>query len=85
MTDHVPTRPDSQQAPPSGSPLQRIPLTLRMLFYGVFFLGAVLVGLPWAFYQIDVYFPAVHVEIGSFRIVGVILTVICFSLCLKPL
>jgi len=54
--------------------LQRIPLPVRMLFYGVGFLGVVLVALPWACYRIDVYLPSVHVEIGRpARIAGFVL------------
>lgn len=52
--------------------LNRIPLRLRMLFYGAFFLGLVLVGLPWLAYRVDVLLPAWHVEIGWLRIVGVV-------------
>lgn len=64
------------------SPLERIPLPLRMLVYGVAFLGAVLVLLPWIFHQIDVRLPAVHVEIGWFRLAGVALFVISLALYL---
>jgi len=42
-----------------------------MAAYGILFLGTVLALLPWVFYQIDVFIPAVHMEIGSFyRILG---------------
>jgi len=71
--------PDSRPAALGVSPLRRIPLALRMLFYGVVFLAAVLVGLPWAFYQIDVYFPAVHVEFGWIRIAGLVLFAVCLA------
>lgn len=77
MTDHVPAGPNSERTRPADSPLQRIPLALRMLFYGVFFLLVMLVGLPWAFYRVDMYFPAVHVEIGWFRIAGIVLFAAC--------
>jgi protein-S-isoprenylcysteine O-methyltransferase Ste14 len=53
-----------------------------MFLYGVGFLLAVLVGLPSAFYQIDVRFPAVHVESGWFRLVGVVLFAVCFAVYL---
>jgi len=53
--------------------LERIPLSIRMLFYGVSFLAVVLVGLPWLAYRIDVYLPRWHIEIGVLRIVGVVL------------
>ena len=65
-----------------GSPLERIPLLLRMLVYGVAFLGVVLVALPWAFHRIDVYLPAVHVEIGGFRLVGAVLFAVSLALYL---
>jgi protein-S-isoprenylcysteine O-methyltransferase Ste14 len=55
----------------ADSPLDRIPLKLRMVFYGVFFLALVLVGLPWLVHRLDVYVPAWHVEIGlPLRVVG---------------
>lgn len=53
--------------------LERIPIHTRMLFYGVPFLAAVLIGLPWLAYRVDVYAPRWHVEIGWLRIVGVVL------------
>ena len=63
--------------------LRRIPLPIRMFFYGVGFLGVVLVGIPWAFYQIDVYFPRVHVEIGwPARAAGAALAILAFVLYL---
>jgi protein-S-isoprenylcysteine O-methyltransferase Ste14 len=62
------------------SPFGWIPLPVRMLFYAVGFLGLVLVALPWLFHQLDVWVPAVHVEMGWFRIVGVVLFVVSFSL-----
>lgn len=62
--------------------LRWIPLPVRMFVYGVGFLGLVLGALPWAFHQIDVRFPVVHVEIGWFRLVGIGLFVVSFSLYL---
>jgi protein-S-isoprenylcysteine O-methyltransferase Ste14 len=63
--------------------LQRVPLPVRMLVYGVGFLGFVLVALPWAFYQLDVYFPRVHVDIGrAARIAGAVLAFVCLVLYL---
>ena len=56
-----------------SSVLERIPLGIRMFFYGMFFLAFVLVGLPWLAYRIDVYVPRWHTEIGGLRIVGVAL------------
>ena len=41
-----------------------------MIGYGAVFLSAVLIGLAWLHYRIDVYWPATHVEIGWFRVVG---------------
>ena len=78
----MPVNPDSQQTAPADSPLRRIPLALRMFFYGIVFLPVVLVGLPWAFYQIDVYVPVVHVEIRWLRLAGVVLFVVCFAVYL---
>lgn len=64
----------AQQDPAPGgfrSILDRIPLPIRMAFYGVFFLAFILVGVPWLCYRIDVHFPAWHVEIGLvLRVVG---------------
>jgi len=55
----------------SASLFQRIPLILRMIVYAVLFLGTVLAVIPWIFYRIDVYFPAVHLEVGTFiRVLG---------------
>ena len=70
-----------RSAPP-GSVLASIPLPVRMLVYGVGFLGLVLVALPWVSYQIDRHVPAVHVEIGPFRVVGVVLFAVSFVLYL---
>lgn len=67
-------------APTNGSPkqagsavrrLRRIPLGLRMGLYGAAFLAGVLGGLGSLAYQVDVYLPAWHVEIGWWRLVGV--------------
>lgn len=66
----------------SPSLLTRIPLPVRMVAYAVGFLGLVLGAVPWAFHQIDVRYPAVHVEIGRLRVVGVVLFVVCFTLYL---
>ncbi len=82
MSQRVQAEPDSPQTAP-GRPLpQRIPLALRMFFYGTVFLAAVLVGLPWVFYRIDVHLPAVHVEIGWLRVVGGVLFVVFLALYL---
>lgn len=51
-----------------------------MLFYSVLFLSAVLVGLPSLVWQLDVRVQAVHVEIGWFRIAGVVLFVACLAI-----
>ena len=53
--------------------LARIPLTLRMLVYGVAFLSVLLIGLPWLAYRVDILVPAWHIEIGWFRVAGVVL------------
>lgn len=51
--------------------LERIPLAIRMGFYSFFFLGLVLVALPWLCYRLDVALPAWHMEIGWWRLAGV--------------
>jgi len=48
----------------------RVPLPARMLVYGTSFLAAVVVGLPWLAYRVDVSYLQLHVEIGPLRIVG---------------
>jgi protein-S-isoprenylcysteine O-methyltransferase Ste14 len=53
--------------------LRPIPLPVRMLFYGLFFLSVTLIGLPWLAYRLDLGLPAWHVEIGWFRLLGVAL------------
>jgi protein-S-isoprenylcysteine O-methyltransferase Ste14 len=62
---------------PAANPLQglldRIPLVVRMFTYGVSFLCAVLVGLPWLAYHVDVHLPAWHVELGWWRVSGIVL------------
>jgi len=50
--------------------LERIPLQVRMLLYGISFLAFILTGLPWLAYRLDVYAPRWHIEIGWLRIVG---------------
>lgn len=74
----------SEPTPPrrAGPPgmVRRIPLSVRMLFYGAFFLSIVLVGLPWLAYRLDVYVPALHVELGGFRYVGAAFAAVCLAL-----
>jgi len=55
--------------------LDRIPLRVRMLVYGVSFLAFVLIGLPWLAYRVDLYLPRWHLEIGRLRLVGGVLFV----------
>jgi protein-S-isoprenylcysteine O-methyltransferase Ste14 len=50
--------------------LARIPLVVRMLFYGMFFLAVVLLGIAGLNYQIDRIWPACHIEVGAWRWVG---------------
>lgn len=57
--------------------LRCVPLAVRMAVYGVVFLSAVLVVLPWAAYRLDVYAPSCHVEIGWPRILGWVLFAAC--------
>lgn len=49
-----------------------------MAVYSVAFLAAVLVGLPWLAYRIDIYRPAWRVELGWGRLFGVALFVLFF-------
>jgi protein-S-isoprenylcysteine O-methyltransferase Ste14 len=60
--------------------LRRVPLPIRMLIYGTFFLAAVLVGLPWLAARLDVLVPALHVEIGPLRWIGVVAAAAFFAL-----
>jgi protein-S-isoprenylcysteine O-methyltransferase Ste14 len=73
---------ESSPSLPDGSLrawLRPIPLSARMFFYGVFFLSAVLIGLPWLAYRIDVHLPACHWEIGWLRLIGAALFVVGLS------
>jgi protein-S-isoprenylcysteine O-methyltransferase Ste14 len=54
-----------------------------MIVYGVFFLAAVLVGLPYLAYQIDLRIPALHVEIGAARWVGAAFAAACLLIYLR--
>jgi len=63
--------------------LRRVPLAVRMVVYGVGFLSAVLVALPWAAYRLDVYAPSCHVEIGWPRILGWVVFVACLVTYLR--
>ncbi len=62
---------------------RRIPLAVRILVYGAFFLTGVLVGLAWLAYRIDVPVPVCHVEMGWFRTVGAALFVACLSVYVR--
>src|SRR5579885_837287 len=48
---------------PIAPVLQRVPLSLRMTVYTLFFLTVVLVGLPAVFMQLDRFLPVLHVEL----------------------
>lgn len=50
--------------------LQFIPLPVRMVLYTLAFLSFILGLLPYLAYQLDVYVPRWHVEIGPLRFVG---------------
>ncbi len=54
----------------SGRWLQRVPLRLRVAFYAASFLAAVLIGLPYLAYRLDVLAPGWHVDIGWGRLAG---------------
>ncbi len=62
--------------------LGRIPLPVRMLVYGVFFLGVVLVVLPWLAYRVDVRWPNARVELGPLRAVGAVVFFACLAVYL---
>ncbi len=74
----------SEVAPAQGMAgrLQSIPLVLRMILYGVFFLLAVLAGLPYLAYQFDRFFPAWTIEIGVWRVVGGVFFTVVLALYL---
>jgi len=55
----------------SDGRFKRIPLALRAAVYGAGFLVLVLGGLPYLLHRLDVRFPAVHLDIGPMRIIGV--------------
>jgi len=81
---------DSDHAPPiptqTGGPLaflRRMPLAVRMLVYGTSFLAFILVLLPWLAYRLDVYVPAVHVELGWFRAVGAVFGCVCLVIYIR--
>jgi protein-S-isoprenylcysteine O-methyltransferase Ste14 len=67
----------------AGRGLRRVPLSVRMVFYGVFFLSTVLIALPWLASRIDVLAPAWQVEVGWFRLAGAVLFVVCFVIYVR--
>jgi protein-S-isoprenylcysteine O-methyltransferase Ste14 len=69
--------PSSNHATATPRWLNRVPLPVRMTVYGAAFLAAVLVGLPWLAYRVDVQWPAWRVELGPLRWVGVAFFVAC--------
>ncbi|MGQ9652069.1 MAG: methyltransferase family protein [Phycisphaerae bacterium] len=57
--------------------LDSVPVGVRYVFYTVFFLSFLLIALPWLAYQIDVYVPSLHVEIGRpGRMIGIVIFVV---------
>lgn len=46
------------------SPLEAIPLLIRIVFCLALFVGVILVGLPWLAYRFDVRFPQYSVDFG---------------------
>ncbi len=75
----MPSGPHDSDRPSDTPPamLDRVPLTIRMVFYGAFFLLVVLVALPWLAYRIDLVWPAWRIELGWFRLVGAAVFVGC--------
>ncbi len=64
---------------------ERYPLWLlgKMLIYGTGFLAFVLVLVPWLWHRLDVYVPAVHVDLDwRLRAVGGVIFVVCLGLYL---
>lgn len=59
--------------------LQKVPLSLRMTFYSIFFLGMVLGVIPFAFSQLDRVFPAIHRDMGP---IGQMIGAVWFGLSL---
>ena len=53
--------------------LASIPLTVRMIIYGIFFLGFTLGLLPYLASRIEYYWPVCRIEIGWFRLVGAVM------------
>ena len=53
------------------NPLEKIPLPVRTAFYGVFFLGIVLVAVPYELYWFFDSYLGLHYDVGWFRIAGV--------------
>ncbi|MBN1342392.1 MAG: isoprenylcysteine carboxylmethyltransferase family protein [Phycisphaerae bacterium] len=62
--------------------LRRIPLSVRMFVYGTSFLALVLAGLPWLWSKLDDSIPSIHVELGWFRLIGVVAFCACLSVYL---
>ncbi len=56
--------------------LDRVPLTVRVVFYGLFFLAVFVGFLPWLAHRIDVWRPQWHVEIGLARWLGWVIAVV---------
>lgn len=71
-------RPGAERTPGGGprrgpaGVLERVPLGVRMLAYGAVFLAAVLGGLPWLAYRLDMAVPDWHIELGPWRAIGVV-------------
>lgn len=66
-----------------GSRLRKIPLVLRMILYGTFFLAFVLVGLAWLSHRLDVFVPTVHAELGWIRVLGAVLACVCLGIYIR--
>ena len=58
--------------PPAAAPtiLDRVPLAIRVVFYGFFFLAVFVGFLPWLAHRIDLWRPQWHVEVGPVRFLG---------------
>lgn len=72
--------PSPHALPPTA--FDRIPLPVRMVAYGAAFLAFVLGVVPFAAYQLDVYVPAMRINVGPLQWLGVPLFVIFLAIYL---
>lgn len=80
------TQSPSHVATPNGagrdarrSPLERIPVLLRVFLCLGLFVGVILVGLPWLAYRVDVHFPQFRIDLG---LAGAVIGWLIFAVCM---